>query len=279
MERPPEEAEDFEDFTAIEGPAPGGPSTDPRQQEARRRLIDYITEHPRRVFFSRQLEILLENDFYHWITNRAIHELVGEGFLRGEGRRLQTGSPIHLVWHHRYRYYRRQAARLMGLVNEYASPNVGAAIGLHGEFMVLEGLARRQFVMLGREVKEFRGVKWTSTNHNLDFVFERDNVPYGVEVKNTLRYMAYGELQTKVRLCQHIGVRPMFVVRMMPRGWIREVVREGGFVLVLKWQLYPWTHADIARRVKSELGLPVDAPRRLYDRTVDRFVDWHEESL
>lgn len=34
-------------------------------------------------------------------------------------------------------------------------------------------------------------------------------------------------------------------------------------MLVLKWQLYPWTHRELARRVQTELGLPVDSPRAL----------------
>jgi hypothetical protein len=53
--------------------------------------------------------------------------------------------------------------------------------------------------------------------------------------------MDYPELTTKVRLCQHLGLRPVFVVRMMPRTWIHEVAQQGGFVLILKYQLYPWT--------------------------------------
>jgi hypothetical protein len=88
---------------------------------------------------------------------------------------------------------------------------------------------------------------------------------YGVEVKNTLGYMDYEEFQTKIRLCQFLGVRPVFAVRMLPRTWIRELIAVGGFALVLRYQLYPWTHRELARRVARELGLPVDAPRSLAD--------------
>jgi hypothetical protein len=48
--------------------------------------------------------------------------------------------------------------------------------------------------------------------------------------------------------------------------------------MILKYQLYPWTHVDLAKRVASELGLPVDAPRALSDGTMDRFMNWHEKS-
>jgi hypothetical protein len=45
---------------------------------------------------------------------------------------------------------------------------------------------------------------------------------------------------------------------------------------ILKYQLYPWAHRDLARRVRAELGLPVDAPRALEEGTMMRFLRWHE---
>ncbi len=70
-------------------------------------------------------------------------------------------------------------------------------MGLHGEFMVLEGFARCQFVMRGRNTREFAGKSWSESGHNLDFIFERDGRAYGIEVKNTLGYMDYEEFQIK----------------------------------------------------------------------------------
>ena len=73
-------------------------------------------------------------------------------------------------------------------------------MGLHGEALVLEGFARLEFVLKGRNTNSFRGKTRSSTNHDLDFVFSRDEAPYGVEVKNTLGYMDYAEFQRKIRL-------------------------------------------------------------------------------
>ncbi len=72
-----------------------------------------------------------------------------------------------------------------------------------------------------------------------------------------------------------LGIFPVFVARMLPRVWIDEVRRAGGFALIMGWQLYPPTHRELAKRVRSELGLPVDAPRALMEGTVKRFTDWH----
>jgi len=180
------------------------------------------------------------------------------------------------MWNKSYRYYRRDAQRLVKLVEEYSDPNIGGALGLQGEALVLEGFARSQFVMKGRDTRTFADRSWTKSDHDLDFVFERDNRAYGVEVKNTLRYMDYAEFAIKIEMCRVLGIRPVFAVRMLPKAWINEVIEAGGFALILKHQLYPWAHRDLARRVRTELGLPVDSPRALEDGTMARFLRWHE---
>jgi hypothetical protein len=66
---------------------------------------------------------------------------------------------------------------------------------------------------------------------------------------------------------------------MLPKSWIHELNNLGGFALILKYQLYPWTHRELAKRVNGELGLPVDAPRALEQGTMSRFLKWHSEKL
>jgi len=183
---------------------------------------------------------------------------------------------VNLMWHRSYRYYKREATQIVQLLESYSDPNIGAALGLHGESMVLEGFARRQFVMAGRNTNVFGVRAWTETAHDLDFIFEKDDVAYGIEVKNTLGYMSYEELVVKIDLCETLGLRPIFAVRMLPKTWAYEIVKAGGYALILKYQLYPWTHKELARRVQQELGLPVDAPRALAEGTMDRFVRWHD---
>lgn len=254
----------------------GGREPDAREDEARAALDAFFDGHKESVFFSRQLEVRNEGDWYHWITNRALRELAGRGLIRTETRALQTGGSIHLMWHKSYRYYRRDATKVVRLVEEYSDPNIGGSLGLQGEAMVLEGFARSQFVMRGRDARSYGGRDWTRTDHDLDFIFERDNRVYGLEVKNTLRYIDYAEFRTKIEMCEALGITPVFAVRMLPKSWIHELILEGGFALILKYQLYPWAHRDLARRVRTELELPVDAPRALEDGTMARFLRWHE---
>jgi hypothetical protein len=252
---------------------------DIKESEAREHLRRYFDEHREEVFFSRQIEVQNEDVYFHWITNRAIRELIEEGTIRSEVRMLRNGGSIKLLWHRGYRFYRRSASRLVSLVEEYADPNVGGELGLRGEWMILEGFARCQFVMRARHAREFGLKTWTRSEHNLDFIFERDSVAYGVEVKNTLGYLDRSEFETKIDLCGFLGVRPVFAARMLPRTWIHELNQIGGFALILKYQLYPWSHRELAKRVSKELGLPVDTPRALADGTMARFVKWHAKNF
>jgi hypothetical protein len=250
-------------------------SSDETQVEARDHLRRVFNENREQVFFSRQLEVQNEDKYFHWITNRAIHDVEAEGSIRSEWRKLSTGTSIKLVWHKSYRFYKRSANQLVSLVEEYSAPNIGGSLGLHGETMVLEGFARTQFVMISRDASHYRDTRWEDSKHNLDFIFERDGKAYGVEVKNTLGYMDRDEFLLKIRLCGRLGITPVFVCRMLPRSWIFELMKLGGFALILKYQLYPWTHRDLAKRVSEVLEIPVDAPRFLYEGTMNRFLKWH----
>ena len=133
--------------------------------------------------------------------------------------------------------------------------------------------------MRGQHTRTFRGAEWTATQHNLDFIFERDGRAYGIEVKNTLSYMPQEEFQTKIGLCRHLGLVPVFAARMLPKSWIGELIDAGGYAMIMKYQLYPWTHADLADQVAKELGLPIGAPKALADGTMMRFEKWHRKKL
>jgi hypothetical protein len=78
---------------------------------------------------------------------------------------------------------------------------------------------------------------------------------------------------------QFVSLGRNVVVRMIPKSWIKELNDAGGFALILKYQLYLWTHKELAKDVASKLNLPVDAPRELQDGTMLRFIKWHERNL
>ena len=246
---------------------------------AREDVIKFIEENRQRVFSSRQVEVYFEKQYFHWITHRVLRDLLDGGHIGGEAGEMKGGVRLNLFWHRSNRYTRRAAKELVDVIEAYSDPSFTAALGNTGELLVSDGFGRFRFVQRGRNTNEFEGRKWEESEHDLDFIFERDGRAYGIEVKNTLPYINDREMRIKVRLCKHLGLKPVFVVRAMPGIWIGEVSRAGGFTLVLGYQLYPLSHKRFANEVAEKMGLPVDAPRALYDGTMQRFVSWHEKQI
>lgn len=243
-------------------------------ERARARLLAHFEDHPESVFYSRQLEVLFEDEYFHWVTNRALIRLVRERRIVSETRQLAIGSSVKLLWHRKFRFYKRAASEVLDLVNRYSTSASEGALGLQGETMVLKAFARQEFVLKGEAVNAYRGTKWTETGHDLDCIFERDGTSYGIEVKNTLGYLDFDEFRTKILLCHHIGVRPVFAVRALPRTWAHALIVSGGYAMIMRYQFYPWTQRDLAREINDKLGLPIDAPRRMADGTMQKFENW-----
>ena len=212
---------------------------DSEEAKARARLLAHFIDNPEVVFYSRQLEIIFEGEFFHWITNRALRSLVSEKHVITETRQLDIGSEIKLVWYRNFRFYKRAATEVFDLVNRYTNAATDGTLGMQGEHLVLAAFARRQFLLVSEEANEYQGVKWTGTGHDIDFIFEKNGRGFGVEVKNTLGYMNIDEFVAKIRLGRHIGVSPIFAVRYLPRIWVEALARAGGYAMIMKYQSRP----------------------------------------
>ena len=135
------------------------------------------------------------------------------------------------------------------------------------------------FLPTGRKVTSYNGKEWTESKHDLDRVFERDGIAYGTEIKNTLGYIEKVELKTKIKMCQKLGLRPLFIMRGSPKSYNNLIREVGGFALIFKFQLYPYGQKAFADEVRRRLELPTDCPARIADGTMQRFLKWHLGTL
>lgn len=232
-----------------------------------------------KVFYSRQLEIIFEGKYFHWITNRAVRELIESGFLNTETHTIRNSGEINLVWHKSSRNYKRSAKNVLSLVEEYSNNLISYEIGSYAEDKVLEAFAMNKFLLEARGANEFKGYKWISSNHDLDFIFSKDGIDYGIEVKNMLGYMDKNEFDLKRDICHTLNIIPIFVYRMLPKNWIDELADYGGFSLIMKYQFYPYYLKEIAKKIRDELGLPVDSPKKIEDGTMRRVLNWHNKNV
>ena len=258
---------------------PSEPPRDGKIDEAKRVLMERFFQPDAQVaYYGRQIEIAVEAEFFHWITRKALNELVEERQIAFSEEKLEKFL-AHFYWPKRHRYARRQIAATMRLIGEFSDPVFTGALGANGEQLMDAGFATLGFRILDKNVKQVNGLKWELSNHDLDRLVMRDGVLYGVEIKNRLPYIEQQEFETKLNMCRFFGVRPLFVARMKPANYMNRVWRAGGFSLLFKNQHYPLLATDLAKRVKAELGLPVLCIRALPDATLARFEAWHEKLL
>jgi hypothetical protein len=231
------------------------------------------------VFYQRQLQVIFEKEYFHWVTVRALSELVQEEILAAEVLPLPGTGTITIYRSIGYRYWKRDADEIVKLVSRFSDSAFTSALGAHGETMFDAALPTVGFMPTGWKVRSYGAAGWTETGHDLDRVFERDGIAYGTEIKNTLSYIEKNELEIKIKMCKHLGLRPLFIVRMAPKSYVNLVAEEGGFTLIFKYQLYPFGQKAFADEVKARLRLPTDSPKRIEHGTGKRLLDWHLKKL
>jgi hypothetical protein len=252
-----------------------GPGDDPAVQAIEPQLVELLDSNPETVFYETQLAVRFEKRFFHWVTSRALIDLRESARIGSSLGELRPGVPLRFYFNRRCRYWKRRAAELRQLVLSFSDQPFARALGVQGELLIDAGLPRVGFQPMGHTVRSWNGIDWTETGHDLDRVFQRDGLYYGAEIKNRLSYIPQKEFEAKLRMCEALNLVPLFIARMMPKTYIEQVRKSGGFSLIMGYQFYPLSHRELASRVQRELGLPVDCPARLQDSTLQRFLNWH----
>ena len=254
------------------------PRHDPRVDEAAVKLLGFIEGNPDEVFYEMQLEVIFEGDYFHWITTKALAHLRDARKIGSSLEVLKEVGRIRFYFHIKNRYWKRKAAEIKKLVEQFSEPAFTRALGNQGELLVDAGLPSVGFLPKARDANQSDGRQWTETKHNLDRIFEKDGVLYGTEIKNRLSYISQDELYTKLKMCEALRLKPLFIARWMPKSYVYELFKRGGFALLMKFQFYPFGSESFAATVRGRLNLPVDCPRRLEDGTLQRLLKFHDRA-
>jgi len=247
--------------------------------EAKEELVKFFMEKNESVFHMQQLEVFFEKRFFHWITAKAINELIGDGLVKFEEVPLLGPTRVKFVFNRRYRYYKRQINNNIKIVREYSDPSITRACGRQAEVLFFNALTNKGFLSRGQNVNEYNGKKWTETEHALDFILERDGIVYGAEVKNKLRYIDEDELRIKLHMCNFLGIRPLFIMRGSPKSYNHEIIKRGGYAMIFVAQIYPFGQESLVTKIKKVLELTVDCPRAIPEGIIDRFINWHTKKV
>jgi hypothetical protein len=243
---------------------------------AREALLEFILQNKDSVFYMKQLEVMFEKKFFHWITANAINELIGGELMMAE-EMLAENTRIKFVFHKGLRYYKRQIEKTIDIVRKYSTPKIARAAGRQAEVLFFNALTNRGFRSHGQDISEYKGKKWTKTGNNLDFILEGDSIVYGCEVKNTLDYIDKEELMIKLDMCNHLRIKPLFIMRFAPKTYNYEIIQRGGFALLYEAQIFPFGYDELVNEIKTVLKLPVACPRAIPDGIIQRFLKWHQK--
>jgi hypothetical protein len=199
------------------------------------------------------------------MTRKAIQILVSEGKLRPTGPPGRPGTGTHPN-----RFYVLPTTRhadvleLMKKKLDLSIFIVGVAggMGQHAERAWWSAFKDNQWTVhppvenIPLGITNYNGHQ-TTTGHNIDFVAEKDNIAYGVDVKNGFNYPS--DLYWKFKVAAELGTIPLIVARWLNPGQLKMLQDLGGAIpLVYKDAMYTTTYEQLVTEAKQVLKVPVE---------------------
>jgi len=236
----------------------------------------------KRTFYIGQLQVLLEDRLFPWIVYNAAMQLIQQGYLRRQILPTRYADKVTFLYHSKFTtdQMRTRFSNTAKLIDRYSRPDIANALGLHLEGLVKAELRAQGFNIIAIHANEYRGRKWTRTEHDLDIIAEHrsQRLRIGVEVKNTLSVPERDEVETKIALCHHLGLTPVFATRWM-KPYVELIRREDGFSWFFKTQIYPPGFEKLTRIVWRRLKLPVMVRTDLPEKSVQIFNSWVDRQV
>lgn len=238
---------------------------DEYEQNAEAAILETISQQ--QVVTDRELKVRLERKFFPWVVGRVVNRLIEEGHVRlvhPPGRKGGMGTPDNLdasADYERLLNLMLKKKRVSVYVNSLLT-RVSPA-GFFAEEVFESAFNLLRFKIHGTEVSEFKGKKVTGVPGrqapNLDFVIEKDDVIYGVDVKNWIKYEfdSIQEVMSKVNLAVQLEVVPFICARYIDKDTFFKVVNTPGVVYSYETLILPPEFQTLAEEARSLLGYPV----------------------
>jgi len=258
-----------------------GPSEDeemdPRVAEAMPRISEILGEVS--VATDRELKVRLEKTFFPWVVGRALGVLINDEVVEKvgyPGRRRIVGTDVvsfYVLSGTNYDSVKDLIKKKKDVSEGVANVLTGVSpAGAHAEDLFEHAFLSLGFKFHGRDVSEFSGRKVHGVSGkeppNVDFVFERDGLLYGVDVKNWIRYEwdTRDDVNMKVRVARQLGLVPFIIARYVDEDIAyNAVIKRGGIVYRYGDLLVPSLYESLARAARETLGYPMLAIDALPD--------------
>lgn len=248
-------------------------------------LRELFKEKKEDLFWTKELQIGFEKikhegktkTPFHWVIYHALQDLENEGFLIKE----KMGNAV-FYRHRSYRYYKRRMKEKLELIEENSKDDVSDFCGTWAENLFKIAFGREGFTILKENFNSINGKKWKKTDHDLDIAVEKDNLIYGVEIKNQLKYIDKEQLEIKMDICKYLDIIPVFLVRNSPSTRNYDlVISNGGFIKLFMKRIYPPPYRELVEKLKKETLLKdaIEIRSDVSDTFLNNFLSWHEKKI
>ena len=203
------------------------PPEDEYFERAKTSIEEVIAQQ--RVVTERELKVRLEDDFFPWVVTRALKALVSSGRIVPQGRAGRRGKMETKIFYSlpdfAYDEIVGEMREKRDVSREVVAMLTGQAPATYFAEDVFEKAFRAlDFEIIDRDASEYKGRKTIGVAKkeppNLDFILKRDNVVYGVDIKNWLgyEYSTRAKVTFKVNLALQLGIVPFIVASIRRQG-------------------------------------------------------------
>ena len=219
-----------------------------------------------KVVYRNEFRYRLEKDYYHSVSDYAVRRLE-ERKAYNEGLRLaRTAVPGRKSTVKRTPnvFYKSVGADYSSLVpimkkklelSTFVS-ELSSSAGFHAQYLWRDAFVDLGFSIEGEDVNEFEGEKAT-IGGNIDFVARKDDLCFGVEVKNRLEYP--DDLANKVQIAIELKTIPVMVVRRVAWDVYGNLKKFGVLTKLYETCIMPKSYEPIVEECKQILGMPLIA--------------------
>ena len=105
---------------------------------------------PNSPYHRKQIEVLFEKKYFHWVTDRNVNSLIDEGFLKE-----RTTKVANFVYRANIRYIDREINRRIKLIEKNSDPDIMHAVGEYAEMLSEYMFRVNSFKILDTHANEY----------------------------------------------------------------------------------------------------------------------------
>jgi len=242
-----------------------------------RAILELFETDPTFVAYDREIRYRLEAKYAHDEVGKAVSRLTDKGLL------LRTNLPGRKGrGEHPNIFYRRPGTDYCSQLDPMRRKlelstfisGIAPEMGRHGELAWWRAFRRSTLWSVFPESEEqVGGVRsygnaTTTLQNDLDFIAVRNDITYGVEVKNGLSYP--DDLYFKFVVAVELDTIPLVVARWLNPAQVHLIKELGGEYLTYRDALYSTTFAKLITDVRDLLGFPIEARDDIDDNYFNR---------